>query len=118
MGHGMALPRASRLLRRGRPRRSRPIGRGRAAEAAALAAGGVRFLLAPSAARLLPAAGLLVDGGPGPPLRLPGGDAALLVPLGDVLGLALLLAGVGGLVSTWHVCSFHPSAGRQWLWRH
>src|SRR6478672_7609841 len=64
-------------------------------------AGFLRRRLAPAAA-LLAAAAFLVHGCPG---ALRGGlrrNALLLVAFLDVLGLALLLAGVGTLVSTRH----------------
>src|SRR2546423_650077 len=101
---GLTAPRArgGGLLGRGRALSGRP-GRGRgAAQFAALVAGGVRLLLAPAGAGLLAAARLLVDRRPGPALRLPLGDAPALVALLDVLGLALLLVRVLGLVAPWH----------------
>src|SRR3989338_2799070 len=53
-------------------------------------------------AALLAAAGLLVDGGPGPRLGLLLRHAALLVAFFDMLGLALLLGAVAALVSAGH----------------
>src|SRR5262249_58419616 len=58
---------------------------------------------AAAGAALLAAAGLLVDGGPGTPLRFLVRDATLLVAFLDVLRLALLLAGVARLVAAWHL---------------
>src|SRR5438874_2260545 len=62
-----------------------------AADFAALAAGGVRLLLAAAGTRLLAAARFLVDRRPGAALGLLAGGAAGRVALGDVLGLPLLL---------------------------
>src|SRR5690606_13465543 len=60
-------------------------------------------LLAASGARLVAAAGLLVDGGPGAGLRDLLGSAAFFVAFGDVFGLALLLVGIAALVALRHV---------------
>src|SRR5690606_38961249 len=61
----------------------------------------VLAVLAP-AAGLLAAAVLLVDGGPGDALGVFPGTAFLALAFLDVLGLALLLVGIGRLVSAWH----------------
>jgi hypothetical protein len=45
---------------------------------------------------------LLVDGRPGSPLGFILGYATPLITFFDVLGLALLLIGVTGLVTAWH----------------
>src|SRR5262249_33814481 len=90
------------LLRRGRALRRGARRRGGPALLAAPLAGDVRVGLAAAAARLVAAARLLVDRRPGAALGLPLGDAAALVPLGDVLGLPLLLISVFRLVAPWH----------------
>src|SRR5690606_16113483 len=53
-------------------------------------------------ARAFAAAGLLVDGGPSPALGFSLRNTSRRIPLGDVLGLALLFPGVLALVSAWH----------------
>ena len=67
--------------------------RGRRALPPLLRRAGVHGLAAARAA-LLAAAGFLVHRGPGAPLGLVRGDAALLVAFLDVLGLPFLLVGV------------------------
>src|SRR5262245_7177493 len=69
---------------------------------AALAAGRMRLVLAPPAARLLAAAGFSVDGRPGAPLCLTGRHATVFVPFGNLLRLAFLLARVLRLVASGH----------------
>ena len=59
-------------------------------------------LLASSRSALLSAAGFLVHGGPGAPLRLTARDATLLIPFLDMLRLTLLLARIRGLIPAWH----------------
>src|SRR5690606_10400020 len=66
------------------------------------ALGGGAFFLA-RATTAFAATGLLVDRGPGTGFGLLLGDATLFVALLDVFGLALLLGGVLGFISTWHV---------------
>src|SRR5262249_55096709 len=56
-------------------------------------------------ARLVAAAGFLVDGRPGAALRFLLGHAVLLVTLGDVLGLAFLLVGVLRFIPACHGCT-------------
>src|SRR5690606_20948888 len=97
---GLARPR--RLARGGLARRFGPRRRRRAALPAALARRRLAGLLAAAGPRLLAAAGRLVDRGPGATLRLFLADAALLVALLDVAGLALLLRGVARLVAARH----------------
>src|ERR1700759_5303918 len=53
-------------------------------------------------AALLPAVRFLVHGRPSAPFRLPFRNAAVFVAFLDVLGLALLLAGVAGFVAAGH----------------
>src|SRR5439155_15762158 len=98
----VALTRSSGLLCRGRPRGGRTGSRRLAAELSSLARGSVAFRLAAPRSALLAAAALLVDGRPSPPFGFLLGDPARLVALGDMIGFALLLAGVFGLVTTWH----------------
>src|SRR5581483_7536841 len=93
---------AGGLLGRARAGRGRTARRSAAADASALARGGVARRLAAARAALLAAAGLLVDRGPGAPLGLAPADAALLVAFLDVLGLALLLAGIARLIPAGH----------------
>src|SRR5438309_6837509 len=78
------------------------VGLALAANLPALARRGVRFGLAVSRSRLLAAAGLLVDGSPGPALGFLLRGAAFLVALGDMFGPALLLARIGRLASPRH----------------
>src|SRR5262245_13706673 len=101
-GRPAALPGRRRLLRRGGAGGGRPGRRGRPALLAALAAGNVGVLHPPAAPGLVTAARLLVHRGPRPPLRLLFRHAAALIPLGDVLRLALLLSRVLGLVASGH----------------
>jgi hypothetical protein len=61
-----------------------------------------RCLLACHAPTFLAPVVLLVDGGPSSPLGFILGYATPLIAFLDVFGLALLLAGVTGLVATWH----------------
>lgn len=65
--------------------------------------------LAPARAALLTAVILLVDGGPCPALGFVLRNTALLVAFLDLRGLALLLAGVAGFVTTRHVSVSHRS---------
>jgi hypothetical protein len=60
------------------------------------------FLAAAGASGFLPAAVVLVDGGPGPPFRFLLGKAALLVAFSFVISLALLLGGVFRFVAAGH----------------
>jgi hypothetical protein len=60
------------------------------------------FLSPSSGATLLAAVGLLVHGRPGTPLGFLFGNAAMLVAFLDVLGLALLLICITGLIAAWH----------------
>src|SRR5690606_33452134 len=81
----------------------RSRGRGRAAFPAPLMRRGMSGgFAATGASRLLAAAVVLVHGGPGAPLGLVLGYAALLIPLSDMIGLALLLAGIFGFFAAWH----------------
>src|SRR5262249_49601799 len=91
-----------RLLRGGGARRGRSVRRSRSALVATLAARRVRLVLTPAAARLLAAAGFPVNGRPGAALRLAGRHPAVLVPFGDVLRLAFLLARVLRLFASRH----------------
>src|SRR5688572_17207773 len=99
------------LLRRGAAARG-----GRSALLPALARAGVAFLLAAAGTRFLAAARFLVDRRPGARLRLLLADAAILIAFGDVLRLALLLAGIRAFVSARHLPSpSRPRAARQRL---
>jgi hypothetical protein len=62
----------------------------------------MRVGLAAAGARFVAAVGLLVHCGPGPTLGFVLRHATLLVALLDVLGLALLLVGIGVLITTRH----------------
>src|SRR3569623_939955 len=73
-----------------------------AAVAATLARRGMVFLVAAARAGLLAAAALLVDRRPGAALGLLLRDAAVLIALLDMLGLALLLVGVAAHVAARH----------------
>jgi len=55
------------------------------------------------AARLLAAAIILVHRRPGAPFGLLPGDAALLIALGDMVGLALLLVGIFTFIASGHL---------------
>src|SRR5687767_2921096 len=84
--------RPGRFLRGAGTRRGGSSGRRRAALASAFLGGRfVHLLSATRAARLLAAAGHLVDRGPRTAFRLVLGNAALLVAFLNVLGLAFLL---------------------------
>src|SRR5579871_1535144 len=63
--------------------------------------GPVRSFATTRAALLAPA-GHFIHGRPGAPLRFGRRCASLLVAFGNVLGLALLLVRVLGLLSAWH----------------
>src|SRR5690348_15902091 len=100
---GVALARRRGFLGRCGAGRRRPMGRGLAAALAALIGRRMAGVLAAAGPTgLLAAAVVLVHGRPGPALGLLVGDAALLVALGDMIGLALLLVGVFRLVATGH----------------
>ena len=60
------------------------------------------FCLAAAAATLLAAAGLLVHGSPCTALGFALGNAAMLIPLLDMLGLSFLLVRISGFVTAWH----------------
>jgi hypothetical protein len=62
----------------------------------------VIFGLASTAARLLAAAGFLIDGGPSAPLGLVLRDASVLVAFLYVLRLPFLLIRVCRFVAAWH----------------
>src|SRR5215469_8596520 len=96
---GVALARRRALLGGGRALGVRPRS---LRLAPALRRRGVALLLAAARAALLAAAAFLVDGRPGAPLGFLVGNAALLVALGDVVGLALLLVGVLRFVAARH----------------
>src|SRR4051794_6008088 len=99
---GVALACRRRLLRGRRPLCRSARGRGLAAELAALVRGGMTGRFAATRAGFLAAPVVLVDGRPGAALGLLLGDAALLVALGDMVGLPLLLVGVFGFVAARH----------------
>src|SRR5215218_9268128 len=99
---GVSLAGLGGLLGRRGPGRGRSGGRRGPAQLATLLTRHSRVRFAPAAPGLVPAPGLLVDRGPGPPLGLALRDAAFFIPLFDVLGRPLLLARVTALVAAWH----------------
>src|ERR1700757_718853 len=96
------LPCSSGLLGRPRPFGGRPLGRGGAAQPAALAGRGAIFFRPASGAALLSTVRLLVYGRPGSSLGFLLRNAAMFVALLDMFGLTLLLVGIAGLVSARH----------------
>src|SRR5208282_4475628 len=99
---GVALSRRGRLLCRSGTRDGATGSRCPASEPSALARGGMAFGLVAPRPALLAAAALLVDGRPGPPFCFFLGNAPRFVALGNMIGLALLLVGVFGFISTRH----------------
>src|SRR6266566_6235500 len=98
-GRGGLLGRTGSL--RGRPARG-CLAAARAADPAATFRGYVGVGNTAARAALVAAAGLLVDRRPGTPLGFLLGDAAILLALFDMFGLALLLVGVAGFVAARH----------------
>jgi len=100
---GVAFAGLGGLAGRSRPRCGAARGRGFAAELSTPMCGGMAGMDASTrAAGRLAAAVVFVDGGPGASLGFLFGDAAPLVALGDVVGLAFLLVGVFRFVAARH----------------
>lgn len=64
----------------------------------------MRVLVAAAGTGFVAAAAFLVDSRPGTPFGFLLGDAAILVALLDMLGLAFLLVGIVGFVTFRHFC--------------